>query len=171
MMLITCERLKELLNYDPESGLFTRLTSNYRWKAGCVVGSFDRSKSSTAGYVKVFVDGKRYKAHRLAWLYMTGEWPEDIDHTNHVRHDNRWCNLRSVDQSENTKNRTMNKNNTSGFRGVHWYKPSGKWMAYINTSPGKRKNLGYFDSLIDAVATRLRGESQYRYHCNHGMGQ
>ena len=170
-MSIKANRLKELLEYDPETGLFTRLTTNHRWKKGVIVGSLDKSKGSTAGYVRIFVDGKRYKAHRLAWLYMTGEWPVNIDHKNHVRHDNKWCNLREVTHSDNTKNRTMNRNNTSGFRGVHWHKLKEKWMVYINVSPTKRKNLGYFESIIDAVATRLRFERQCGYHINHGLGQ
>ncbi len=169
-MAITVDRLKELLKYDPETGLFTKLTTNHRWKAGTVVGSRDNSKGSTAGYVKIFVDGKRYKAHRLAWLYMTGEWPENTDHMNHVRHDNRWCNLREVTHADNTKNRTMNKNNTSGFRGVSWHKRKEKWVVYINIPPAKRKTIGYFDSMIDAVAARLRFESQCGYHANHGLG-
>jgi hypothetical protein len=166
--MITQSRLKQLLAYDPETGVFRRVCDQGRWKKGSIAGSTDDASGSSGGYVKIYVDGRRYRAHRLAWMYMTGAFPSSVDHINHDRSDNRWLNLRMASQPDNAKNRKMNSNNSSGFRGVSWYKPSGKWMAYINTAPGKRKNLGYFDTILDAVAERVRAERHYEYHENHG---
>lgn len=163
------DALRAAIHYDPETGVFTRkVDAGTRWRAGQECGCIDRADNSTSGYVKVHVLGRKYKAHRLAWFYMTGRWPGPLDHINHDRADNRWANLREVEQADNARNRAKNRNNTSGFRGVIWYKPGRKWMAYINDRPRHRKNLGYFDALLDAVATRIGAEREFGYHENHG---
>lgn len=93
--MLTAERLRELLSYDPETGWFTwRVTrsSNGRADAGSRAGAL-----RSDGYRHVTVDQHKYKEHRLAWLYMTGKWPEaDLDHKNNTRDDNRFSNLRAA---------------------------------------------------------------------------
>lgn len=100
---LTQERLMELFEYNPETGLFTRLVStNNRVKAGDVAGS-----ARADGYIKIRVDFDMHYAHRLAWLYMTGAWPtKKIDHINGDKADNRWSNLRDVSTSTNAQNIT-----------------------------------------------------------------
>ena len=120
------------------------------------------------GYIRMKVGGKLYLAHRLAFLYMTGKWPEDqVDHINHIRDDNRWCNLREVSHQENHKNQSKPKSNTSGVTGVCWCKRYKKWKAQIKVE-GKVKNLGSFTSKEDATKARKEAEIKYGFHDNHG---
>lgn len=121
--VITREKLHHLLDYDPASGVFTRKVSkSSNAQVGQVAGSVDKR-----GYIVIRIDGELYKAHRLAHLYMTGEFPPDqIDHINRIKSDNRWKNLRLANGSQNQMNSTRN-DNTSGKKGVHWHKQSGKW--------------------------------------------
>lgn len=114
------------------------------------------------------VDVTSYKAHRLAWLYIYGEWPSDqIDHINHIRTDNRIKNLRDASSYENSKNQSIPKNNTSGVLGVGWNKLGRKWRSNISVN-GKRLHLGCFDYFIVACAVRKEAELEYEYHENHG---
>ena len=145
---LTAERLRTLLYYDPKIGVFSwrhgmptarsthinpRRTGD---RAGCA-GSKD-------GYWRIRIDRYLFLAHRLAWLYMTGEWPkEQIDHINRDRADNRWCNLRAASHRENMMNKKLNRNNKSGFRGVSFDKRSKKWTSKIMIHR-KGIHLGYF---------------------------
>ena len=159
--MITQKELRETLHYNPETGVFTWRKS----RAGVGVGSCAGTKNAN-GYIIICCYGKLYRAHRLAWLYMTGEWPKDqVDHENHIRHDNRWENLREATRQENHKNRSMYKNNTSGVTGVYWDK--GKWKAYIRVDE-KDKNLGRFTDKFEAICARKSGDNKYGYHENHG---
>ena len=143
--MITQSQLKEQLQYNPDTGVFTRLVNASQMKAGDVAGYKNNN-----GYIAVRVTGKTYKAHRLAWLYIYGIWPENhIDHINEIKDDNRFCNLREANHSENLRNRGANKNNTSGFKGVNWHKNTGKWVAKININR-KRNHLGYFNDPKEA---------------------
>jgi len=155
--MITQAGLKELLNYNPETGDFAWVKS--KKPAGGI---------SSYGYRRIIIDGKEHKAHRLAWLYTHGVFPEDqIDHINGVRHDNRIYNLRTVTNAENHRNRKKRCTNTSGVTGVSWFKLNKSWGAYINANE-KRVFLGLFKDLISAVAARKSAERQYEYHPNHG---
>jgi hypothetical protein len=139
---VTAERLREVLAYEPATGVFTWLvrTTN-SVKVGDVAGCVNKG-----GYVHITIDGCCYLAHRLAWLYMSGEWPvDDLDHINGDRADNRICNLRDATESQNIANSRMQVNNKSGFKGVSWHKYARKWCACIGLN-GKVKHLGYFDS-------------------------
>ena len=145
---LSAERLRELLDYDPQTGEFA-------WKpqkAGTLTSD---------GYIQICVDGKRYRAQRLAVLHMTGEWPKDVvDHKNRVRSDNRWGNLEDSNPSKNAMNSGVFSTNTSGVRGVCWHRRTGKWHAKIDVR-GKRVHLGYFDTLEEATAARQDAEERF----------
>jgi hypothetical protein len=143
---ITQSRLKELVHYDPETGVFTRLAASKKANRRFLVGSRAGSLRPD-GYRELALDGVKYRESRLAWLYMTGSHPDClIDHENHITDDNRWSNLRSATYSQNMHNKLMHKNNTSGVKGVAWYEPTKKWCAHI-THKGKMRYLGYFEDL------------------------
>lgn len=140
--ILTQERLKELLNYDPATGVFTWLKPVNRYsmvkpgdRAGCL---------HKRGYIHIKVDGDCYKAHRLAWLYVHGRWPEpSIDHINRDKADNRLVNLRETDQLGNMQNKGAYRSNTSGYTGVSWNKQRQAWTAQIQFNR-KNKHLGVF---------------------------
>ena len=160
--MITQARLKELLHYDPETGIFTRIKSYCsKAKIGNIAGVLKKD-----GYLRIGVDG-RHLAHRLAFVYMTGEFSKVTDHINGNRSDNRWENLRSVTNNENLKNQKMRSTNTSGVMGVYWSKVSKKWAASIRSNGGKF-HLGVFDDINDAYAARRAAEKKYNFHPNHG---
>ena len=108
--MLTAERLREVLNYDPQSGEFRRRVDRgrgrgHRWKAGTIAGR-------KAQYIHINIDYALYAAHRLAWLYMTGEWPSrGIDHIDRDKHNNAWSNLRLADKSQNAMNSKMRSTN------------------------------------------------------------
>ncbi len=131
--------------YNPDTGVFTRRIDWYGVKAGSVVGADDG-----AGYVQIGVKGKVYRAHRLAWLYMTGENPRKIDHKNGNRSDNRWCNLQKANDSENSQNRTS-------VAGVTYIKGGKSWAARIQLN-GVSHHLGCFKDreLAELVAAEAR---------------
>jgi len=106
-------------------------------------------------------------SHRLAFYYVLGWCPEEVDHINHVRDDNRWINLRAASKQENHRNRKLDTNNKSGFNGVTWYKNYSKWLACIGIG-GKQINLGYFENKDDAIAARKAANIKYGFHPNHG---
>jgi hypothetical protein len=162
--MISQKTLKQQLHYCPQTGLFTWLVANSnRLKVGDVAGHKD-----ARGYVQIGVHGKGYRAHRLAFLYMEGEFPpEHVDHINHIRDDNRWANLRHATNKENNRNSPMNKKNTSGFVGVSFHKAIKKWAANI-TLGGKQKHLGYFDDKKEAINVRKAANIRYGFHKNHG---
>lgn len=155
------ECLKELLTYDPETGLFRwRVGRGPSAKAEQVAGCYDR-----AGYVTIMLDGKTHKAHRLAFLFMKGNLPPrnmDVDHINGAKDDNRWCNLRIATRSENATNRGPTKNNRLGVKGVYRL-PSGNFRAAI-TVRGNRIKLGTFDTISAASAA-------YAEAANDAFGQ
>ena len=143
--MLTAERLHQLMHYEPITGVFTRLVSNSnRCKVGERVGS-----ANNEGYLHARIDGRKYKLHRLAWLYMTGLRPAKlIDHIDMNPANNAWVNLREAGHSENRRNTKPYRNNTCGIKGVSEYKP-GKWRAHVNLE-GKRIHVGVFDNLKDA---------------------
>jgi hypothetical protein len=148
-MTLTAERLRALLSYDARTGVLTRIvrTSN-RCRVGDTAGSL-----TFYGYLSVCVDGKDHFAHRLAWLYMTGEWPRgNIDHIDGDKTNNRWSNLRDVDQAVNMQNlRAAHKDSTTGLLGVSYCKERRRWYARIYAR-GHRASLGGFSSAEDASA-------------------
>ena len=165
--MITQEQLKECLHYEPETGVFTwRNHMCNRALKGAVAGGL-----SGYGYPCIRVQGRRYPAHRLAFLYMTGRFPpEQVDHINHVRDDNRWRNLRAVSHAENGKNVSLLSTNTSGHNGVYWSKLHSKWHVKMKVNQ-KDIHIGLYDSLEDAVKARADANTEYGFHENHGKPQ
>ena len=164
--MITQDRLKELLHYDPETGAFT-------WKddrKGRVKKGAEAGRIAANGYVRITIDIEEYYAHRLAWICQFGHFPDcQIDHINHVRHDNRIENLRSCTHQENHRNMPITKRNTSGIVGVGWNKKLSKWQSLI-MADGKNIHLGYYQNIGSAKAARKLAEYMYGYHENHGAG-
>lgn len=145
------EGFKLILEYNPESGEFFWRISSSTVKAGDLAGSVYSN-----GYRYIQIYGLDYRAGRLAWFFMTGEDPLDfVDHRNGVRDDNSFDNLRVATNSQNQANRGTPKNNTSGFKGVSWQPSRGKWYARI-TVDGVAKNLGRYDSIVDAAKAYKR---------------
>lgn len=156
-------RLKELLDYNPDTGVFTWKVSRGSVRAGSVSKATD-----TYGYTHIKINRRIYRAHRLAFLYMTGNFPEyEVDHINGVPDDNRWVNLRAVAHIENGKNQKKPNDNTSGFIGVCWNKKNRKWYVQINVD-GKRKHVGSYVCKMAAVGARRAAELKYGFHENHG---
>jgi len=153
---LTQKKLKELLYYDPETGIFTwnkYMQSNAKF--GCKAGGL-----SSQGYNRISILGERYISSRLAHLYMEGYFPEnEMDHINRVRHDDRWVNLRAVTHMCNLRNVGIKSNNTSGITGVCFDKKNSKWLSYIILF-GKFNNLGRYKNKIDAANRRWESEKE-----------
>jgi hypothetical protein len=161
----TQEELKRQLHYDPDTGLFTWLVSNSRRvKVGDVAGCLNK----VTLYEHIGINGTLCMAHRLAWLYMKGYWPEhEIDHKNGIRDDNRWINLRHVTRSCNFQNQTVYKNNKSGFYRVSLVKRDQKWDSRIMIN-GKINILGSYEDPLDAALARFTAEDQCpEWTCNY----
>ena len=151
---LTAVRLREVLDYDPQLGVF-----RWRQKTGSA------SAKTVAGtphkeYVRIQVDGKLHRAHRLAWLYVTGEWPSgEIDHRNNNGSDNRWGNLRAADHFTNMQNQTRaHRNNATGLLGVH--QQGGKYRARIRHE-GRNKSIGMYGTPEAAHAAYLAAKKEF----------
>ena len=161
--MITQKRLKELLSYNPETGAFTWKKAVGRAEVGDIAGHW-----RPHGYVKIQVDGTLHGAHRLAWLYMHGEFPKQhIDHIDHNGLNNSISNLRCVSHRGNQQNQTVRRDSKSGIPGVTWYNPSRKWRVAIR-SPEKLVYLGTYGDINAAIITRKVAEFAYGFHPNHG---
>jgi len=167
------DTLRKLLDYNPETGVLTwrqrplcrfpNLRAATSWNAkyaGKPTGNHDGYR----GYLWVRIEGRSYKSHRVAWLIVTGKWPSAmIDHINNDPADNRFCNLREASRSENSRNRKLNTDSVSGFKGVRWRAARRRWEATIRVE-GKLHRLGRFDTAEEAheayckAARELHGE-------------
>ena len=158
----TAQQLRDRLHYNPATGVFTwlvRACNNF----GSIENSIGRMAGRDNGrYIQITLGGRTYNAHRLAWLYMTGDWPPAcVDHINRDTHDNRWANLRAATVPQNMQNAKTRIDSRSGHRGVSYER--GRWRARIQAF-GKRQFLGYFAAKEDArsayreAAARLHGE-------------
>jgi len=139
---VTADRLREVLDYDPLTGIFRwRIRPANRMRIGQIAGG-----GHVKGYRRIRVDGLLYLAHRLAWLFVHGDFPIlDIDHIDRNRDNNAIENLRVATTSLNCANSRHRRNNTSGFKGVEWRKAKQKWHAGIMVD-GRRLHLGTFDT-------------------------
>ena len=148
---MTQKELKKNLEYNKYTGIFIWKSKRTGKEAGC----------NTKTYIYICINGKLFMAHRLAWLYVYGEFPkQDIDHINRDRYDNRIKNLRDVNAKINGQNRSIGINNTSGTIGVIWDKRRMKYQANIRYNK-INKFLGYFSKLEDAINARKEGELKY----------
>lgn len=147
--MLTKDRLKEIVIYDPETGLFTWRFNRSNKKAGEIAGCL-----SPLGYVLLRLEKKLYKAHRLAWLYVYGEWPNgDIDHINSVKSDNRIANIRDTTRAENKQNMVRaHKDNSCGTLGVTSHRD--KFVAQI-THEGRRIYIGIYKTIEQAHAAYI----------------
>jgi hypothetical protein len=144
---LTLAGVRAAVNYEPETGLFSR------------AGKHVRLRKHNQGYLIVSVLGCALLAHRLAWFWMTGEWPEQIDHRNGSRDDNRWENLRQSDHSTNGMNSRLRSHSTLGVKGVARQSESKTFCARI-TVKGKRRNLGSFRTIEEASAAYKRAAKE-----------
>lgn len=164
------EYLREALRYDPETGkLFWRQRYdvptcwNTRW-----AGKEAFTTTMPNGYKQGGINNTNIRAHRVIMAMVNDEWPpEEVDHINGDRADNRLCNLRLATKSENMRNMKLPSDNTSGRIGVSWDKREGKWQAYIVVE-GRKKHLGRFARKADAIAAREAAEAELGFHENHG---
>lgn len=155
-MTITAERLRALLDYDPQTGIFTwKIVTSNRVKVGDVAGS-----KRLNGYCSVHLDGRAYLSHRLAWLYMTGNWPtHHVDHINGDPLDNRFANIREASDTQNKQNSRTRKDNRSGIKGAFFHKQTRKWASAIRLN-GKSKYLGLFETAEDAHAAYCKAAKE-----------
>ena len=150
---LTQERLKKLLHYDPDTGIFAWKVSRGTVKVGKITGYVDIN-----GYTIIGVDHKIYTAHRLAWLFVYGYFPEnDLDHIDRIRYHNWILNLREVSHQCNVRNSGNRKDNISGVKGVSWHKREKKWVAQIAVNE-KQISIGGYSSFDNAACARLAGE-------------
>ena len=150
--MLTAERLRGLLDYDPLTGVFTWRVTRGKAKAGQPAGY------PNGGYVRIEIDSRPYLAHRLVWLHVTGEWPvNDVDHWDNNGMNNRWKNLRDTTHKQNQENRKRPE------CGVNWDPSRGKWAAQIMHNY-RRIHLGRFDRKEDAIAARLAAEKKLFTH-------
>jgi len=162
---LTVDLLKHLFDYDKETGnLIWKVSNTNKQKIGDIAGSLNPKE----GYIRVGVNGKKYYAHRLIFLYHKGYLPKTIDHINCDKADNRIENLRAVTASQNQHNRKLNSNNTSGYKGVYYHKPLNKWCAKIRLE-SKRMHLGYYNTPEEATEVlRKAREELHGVFANHG---
>jgi hypothetical protein len=147
--VLTAGRLRKLLNYAPATGVFRRRVRKGPYNVGAIAGTIHPPK----GYRQIYIDGKFYRANRLAWLYMTGKWPKlEIGYINHKTSDTRWANLRAMTPSQ--RRATSRTRNKLGVRGV-WITKSGKYVAAIRVA-GKKRYLGVFDTVEKASVAYAR---------------
>ena len=157
-------KVRPIHHFKPDSPVNIHGMWNARF-AGKIAGA---GNPGVNGYLRMTINYKSYSVHRLIWLWMTGSWPKDeIDHINHVKQDNSWCNLREASHQENCKNRPFSSANKSGFTGVVQLKGQRKWVAFIKVN-GTEKNLGTFDLIEGAIGARKAANKKYGYHENHG---
>lgn len=166
--MLTQDELKTIIHYNPETGIFTnRVDRNPRSKKG------EKITRGGPNYIFTQINKQNYMVHKLAFLYMLGEFPSTpVDHINRDRIDNRWVNLRIVTHAENCRNlppRTHYRGVpvSCSATGVSWDTGRGKWFASICYNE-KQLNLGRYDNLFDACCARKSAEHEYGFHPNHG---
>lgn len=175
------EVLRQLLDYDPETGALTWRERGVEWfKDGKQTREHSaatwngknagRSAFTTplrSGHLSARLLGRTSLAHRVIWKWMTGDDADTVDHIDGKQSNNRWDNLRSVAHAINGRNCKLKKNNTSGANGVSWCNRRKKWAASVHVDYRKRF-LGEFEDFEKAVAVRRAAEKAHGFHKNHG---
>ena len=171
--MISHEKLLQLVTYNPETGIFTANTDlSDKIKTGHVLGC----SKTTYGYIKIGLCGKHYEAHRLAWFYITREWPDLLDHIDTNRTNNRFSNLRIATKAQNGMNARIRKDNTTGVKGIVWEERCNGFQARIaigRKSTTKRFSVNKFDSKEAALSAaqdwvRTTREKLHGEFTNHG---
>ena len=164
--MISQTELKKWLCYSPLAGVFEWRRSGRGIRAGSLAGAVCKDTS----YIQVNLRGKQYRAHHLAWLYMTGKWPEcDIDHRDGDRTNNAFSNLREATKSQNQWNAKLSKTSTSGVKGVNFDRPTGKWRATVGIDD-KKVHVGLFKTKEEAEeAVKLKRAELHGEFANHGV--
>lgn len=158
--MISQGRLNELFNYDPSTGVLTRKVSRRRWKAGSVVGTKDK-----IGYIIICADYQVLRAHRAIFMMVHGYVPDEIDHINGNKSDNRMANLRPATHAMNQQNRmSAAKNSKSGILGVKLVAKSGRWLASIRYN-GKTVHIGSFADSAEAHNAYLETKRKIHEGC------
>jgi len=151
--MLTAYRLRQLVSYDTDTGLFTCIVPRKNRSVGDV-----ETKIAGHGYIAFCVDGKQYTAHRLAWLYVNGEFPKgEIDHANGDKADNRMANLRLASRGQNAANTRLRCDNSIGLKGV--FKNKKRWSAQIQSN-GRVFHLGTFDSPEEAHSAYCKAAAE-----------
>lgn len=167
-MTLTAPALRNVLDYAPDSGLFRWKVGRGRARAGDIAGCLVEGPNKYR-WVQIRVFGKLYPAHRLAWLWVHGEEPEEfIDHLNQDAVDNRISNLRVLPHAANCRNQPMRQANTSGVCGVYWEERTGKWRAEVKFD-GKKHRVGRFSLLADAELAVAAKRSELGFSSIHGL--
>ena len=160
MKMIDAATVRELLDYDPAIGVF-----RWRRKTGSKPAGSAAGTPHKGGYcLRIMIDRKCYRSHRLAWLYMTGAWPDfEVDHRNTDGTDNRWENLRPSTRAGNMQNqRRAHRNNKVGFLGVH--QQGERFRARLRVA-GKSASLGMFATAEEAHAAYVRAKRELHPGC------
>ena len=172
--MITQEELKNLFNYNLETGVFTRKIATGRYNR-FPIGSIAGAKHSQ-GYLVIVINGKTYRNHRLAWLYVYGIFPKEIDHINGIKDDNRINNLRECNRSQNVMNYQVKNNNELGIKGLYRDKQRKRFITTVSIG-NTRLNATFSDSKYSSqeqakkAAIKWLQETRERLHgefCNHG---
>lgn len=160
-MTLTAARLREILSYNPNTGVFTWRVDKFRRRGGGNAHKDTRAGTINNGYQRIKIDGVIYRAGRLAVLWMTGSFPSgDVDHKNLNRSDDRWINLRQATRSQNRANSRAQKGKVVPLKGVSWDKKRQKYCAYIRADD-RTINLGRYDRAEDAHAAYVAAASKY----------
>jgi len=166
MNKLSKERIEEVLSYDPTTGLFTWIApSGPRVRQGDLAGTV-----SGHGYRSIYIDGIKFRAHRLAWFLMTGQVPEQVDHINRERDDNRISNLRAATASQNRFNTVAHRDSGTGAKNVYRVKRGNceRWKVAMMVK-GKTIRLGSFKTQEDAeIAASKARETHHGEFANHG---
>ena len=167
-MTLTAERVRAALRYSPIVGVFEWRQSGRRIRAGGLAGAVVRP----SGYVRIVLDGIPYPAHRLAWLYMTGEWPADeVDHIDGDRSNNAWKNLRQATQTTNSWNKRNSQKPSLGAKGVSFLKGTGRWQARVvkNGETWRRAYPTQQEAEAAIVEKRKELHGEFANHGKHGF--
>lgn len=166
---MTPGNLRDLIDYDPNSGLLVWKARASKWWNDKFEGKPAVANSTPEGYLTGWVRSRHYKAHRVAWAIFHGEWPKGlIDHIDGDPSNNRIANLRVVDDRANCQNQGLRSNNRSGEQGISWFARDGKWWVKI-TVAGRPIHVGYFDEMRDAIIARNAAYKVAGFHKNHGQ--
>lgn len=159
---LTQDLVKKLFNYDKSTGLVTYAMPTHHNDVGDIAGY-----NHSGGYISILIGKSEYLLHRIIWLYVKGYLPDQVDHIDHVRNNNRWDNLREVNNTDNSKNTSISKNSTTKVNGVSFMKSRNKYRAYIMVNR-KQISLGLYENLEDAQEARRKADIKYNFHSNHG---